>query len=453
MKRYLYIFFIFFLFLFSSNDKLQALSKENLLVVYMAQVPESADLAEYYRVNRGLNPEQLLGVTPESGSSYTNYKNTIEIPVINKIAFLQTNYNYSIQAIVICKPVPLYAVNTDGTTSWNASVDSELAAARTPNGSGGNGYLINPYYYARVTLQPFVSANYLNMLLVTRLDGPTYDLAKGLVDKALRAEQNGVAGNGYFDQFAGYSLDEEPNKSIGKAYNLFKAAGFKSQIDSTSGLLLPPVCTGENALFYCGWYDYDHNYLTNGAHYQWQDGSIGIHLWSGGADVLDLRYTNWCPHMINAGITATQGSVDEGYTIAYSNAYYLLLYMLNGLSYAEACYASNVTLSWKQVFIGDPLLRWPTSSLPSPPISSIIPDENGHIKIQWNTIYGRSYAVEYSDGNSEGNLTPDAIFIPVNRSLVREGMNPGNGESFTDDFTDPPSPPNGKRYYEIKIIN
>ena len=290
------------------------------------------------------------------------------------------------------------------------------------------------------------------MILVMRLDGPTKEDAKALVDRAIRANVNGVSGRGYFDQY-GSSVDKDPNKSIKKAYDLFKNAGFVCQIEQTSSLMLPPDYSGEDALFYFGWYDGGQHYLTNGDHFQWQDGSIGVNLYSGGADVLDLRHETWCPWMIVRGVAGTQASISEGYTFAYSNAYYLLLYMLNGFSYAEACYASNIVLSWKQVFLGDPLLRWPTGSLPNPPISEMSINQNGHTTIKWNTIFGRSYIVEYSDGNADGNLTSDSVFIPIPRSLVTENFNPGNGESFVDDYSDPPAPVTGKRYYRIKVVD
>ena len=37
------------------------------------------------------------------------------------------------------------------------------------------------------------------ILLVARLDGPSADIAKGLVDKALEAERDGLWGRAYFD--------------------------------------------------------------------------------------------------------------------------------------------------------------------------------------------------------------------------------------------------------------
>src|ERR1019366_1723834 len=37
------------------------------------------------------------------------------------------------------------------------------------------------------------------LLMVTRLDGPSAEIARGLVDKAMQAETDGLWGRGYFD--------------------------------------------------------------------------------------------------------------------------------------------------------------------------------------------------------------------------------------------------------------
>ncbi len=57
------------------------------------------------------------------------------------------------------------------------------------------------------------------LLLVSRLDGPTPEIASGLVDKAMAAESNGFWGRAYFDArglqtnntyYLGDALDARP---------------------------------------------------------------------------------------------------------------------------------------------------------------------------------------------------------------------------------------------------
>lgn len=430
-----------------------SLTKDNILLVYREGSPSSTEVAQYYQEKRGLADVQLFAISPTftGGRSmlYEDYKNEVEIPVMNRIEELKNNYGYDIQVILLSCTLP--TVVSGSTTNATASLDSELAVGRTYFGSGLDGYFLNPYYNWRRFLRPFNSADNQGMLLVMRLDGPALDAIKALVDNAIEAE-NGVSGKGYFDAWPNYPFNTEPNKSIIQAYDLFKDAGFESYIEKTGALMKPPKYSGKDALFYYGWYDGGQEYLSNGDHFEWNPGAIGTHLYSGGAYLLDLRHGEWCPYMILRGVSGTQGSIHEGYTLAYSEAYYMLLYMLHGFSYAEAAYVSNVVVSWKQIFIGDPLLKWPKSSLPSPLVSTISATPEG-IKISWRTVYNFTYIVEYSDGDANGELSNDAVFVPIPASMRKELSNPGQGEEYTDYFATHPLPAHGKRFYRVKLVD
>ena len=78
-----------------------------------------------------------------------------------------------------------------------AAVDSELALLplieeKLPLA----GPLRNPVY---TTTNAAMLHPTNGVLLVTRLDGPTPAIARGLVDKALQAEADGLWGRAYFD--------------------------------------------------------------------------------------------------------------------------------------------------------------------------------------------------------------------------------------------------------------
>ncbi|RJP62152.1 MAG: TIGR03790 family protein [Candidatus Auribacter fodinae] len=428
-----------------------AITKDNILLVYREGNAGSLEVANYYQSKRGLADEQILGISFTSGYrdvTFDEYKNNIETPILAKIDELETQYGYSIKVVLLSFGIPTLIPNGGDPSN---SVDSELVSARTFIGSGHTGYYLNPYYSKRQSLKGFEPSENQNMLLVMRVDGPDVASAKALVDHALEAENEGVSGAGYFDVFANYPTTSMPNKSIVDAYNLCQSAGFEAYIELTSGLMLPPEYPGDHTLFYYGWYN-PRGFTTNGGHFQWQPGSIGTHLYSGGAHPFDLRFDEWCPGMVVAGVSGTQGSVAEGYTLAYSEAYYMLLYMLHGFSYAEAAYASNIVISWVQVFIGDPLLRWPESSFPNPPVTSISLVSGG-IKVSWKSIYKKTYIVEYSDGDVNGQLSVNSVFTPIPESQVTEETNPGNGESYISTFQSLPLPSHGKRYYRVKFID
>src|ERR1017187_5327323 len=93
------------------------------------------------------------------------------------------------------------------------------------------------------------AANNFKMFVVTRLDGPTPAIAKGLVDKAIQAETSLTlkSGIGYFDSQGTrhpeewqYKIDEE----IKSASELSRKAGFDTvlnvQATALCGSVFPP---------------------------------------------------------------------------------------------------------------------------------------------------------------------------------------------------------------------
>src|SRR5205814_718251 len=79
-----------------------------------------------------------------------------------------------------------------------AAVDSELALLPClEQHLPLTGFVGNPYYTVTNATR-FHPTN--GVLMVARLDGPSADIAKGIVDKALEAETNGLWGRAYFDR-------------------------------------------------------------------------------------------------------------------------------------------------------------------------------------------------------------------------------------------------------------
>ena len=167
--------------------------------------------------------------------------------VIRRVAKSKIRY------AVLCYGVPLKispdpALHETGVTNCHpqlrrneAAVDSELAwlpmiemdpplAGPLPNWNYGatNAAMLNPTN---------------GILLVARLDGPTADIARGLVDKALQAERDGLWGRAYFDARG----LPQPRRIIGWATNGFsKRRKFPARWDlkpswTTSRKLFPQV--------------------------------------------------------------------------------------------------------------------------------------------------------------------------------------------------------------------
>lgn len=213
----------------------------------------------------------------------------------------------------------------------------------------------------------------LPVLMVSRLDAPTADLAKGLVDKALQAERMGLDGTVYFDarglQSKGatdtYGLYDH---SLREAAALVKEhSAFRVVLDDAE----PTMTAIPNVALYIGWYKlraYDDVFSFN-------PGAIGYHMASAEAvTVHDRNERGWCKNALERGITATLGSVGEPYLDAFPKpARFTALLLTGKYSLVEVYYLTSRTISWRMVLFGDPLynpMKGRSTMSPSPlPVS------------------------------------------------------------------------------------
>jgi uncharacterized protein (TIGR03790 family) len=195
-----------------------------------------------------------------------------------------------------------------------------------------------------------------NTLMVSRLDGPNFKIAKGLVDKAMVAEKAGLNGVAYIDS-RGIAKDNKPY-SFGyfdqSLRDLTVLARFRTELtikeERTEKLFQPGECP--QAVIYCGWYSLE-KYVDA---FDFVDGAIGYHVSS--LEAVDLRDPNtsqWCPAMLVDGITATMGAVSEPYLHSFPEPKEFFLKLFNGRCLVEAYYYTKPFNSWQLVLIGDPL--------------------------------------------------------------------------------------------------
>ncbi|MBX3302683.1 MAG: TIGR03790 family protein [Nitrospira sp.] len=227
----------------------------------------------------------------------------------------------------------------------------------------------NPLFEGTVPTQ-----DELPVLMVSRLDAPTAELAKGLVDKALQAERAGLDGTVYFDarglQPGGatdtYGLYDH---SLRKAAALVKEhSSFRVVLDDAE----PTMTAIPDVALYIGWYKlraYDDVFSFN-------PGAIGYHMASAEAvTVHDRNERGWCKNALARGITATLGSVGEPYLDAFPEpARFTALLLTGKYSLVEVYYLTSRTISWRMVLFGDPLYNpmkgrsaMPASPLPVSP--------------------------------------------------------------------------------------
>ena len=221
------------------------------------------------------------------------------------------------------------------------------------------GWIPNPNFLGFKNQELSVSRE--KVFLVSRLDGPTPEIVRRMIDDSIAAEKTGLSGTAYFD--ARWPIPE-PDKSV-SGYTLYdksihlaaerikKETPMPVVVDHQAGLFPPGSCPG--AALYCGWYSLG-KYV--GA-FEWAKGAVGYHIASSECTTLKNPGSQvWCKRMLEEGVAATVGPTSEPYVQAFPVPEIFFGLLAEGRRSLAECYAlSTPFLSWQMVLIGDPLYR------------------------------------------------------------------------------------------------
>jgi len=366
---------------------------DEVVVIYNSRLPESKAVAEYYARARQVPENQIFGfaLTTDEEMSRDEFRDTLQLPLAKKLeaARLWQFSPFTIPATngrpervvrrvgaskiryaVLCYGVPLKIssdpdlrepVNTNLPAQLlgnEAAVDSELAwLPMIEMNPPLTGPLPNRIYGV-------TNAGWLNptngILLVARLDGPTADIARGLVDKALQAERDGLWGRAYFDargltrSDTNYWLGDE---WILGAAQISSSLGFETVVDDKPETFPTDFPMSQIAL-YAGWYAGDADGPFALPKVEFMPGAFAYHLHSFSAATLRSTTANWCGPLLAKGVTCTMGCVYEPYLSFTPNvAMFLERFTIGQFTFGEAAWAAQPALSWQTTVIGDPLYR------------------------------------------------------------------------------------------------
>ena len=378
-----------------------ALEPNEILVIVNKDIPASEELGQYYCRQRNVPKENILalslGQTLVDSISRDDYDKNIAEPIRKRIA--DQTHGQPIRCLLTTYGVP-YKVGPRGPlkdqqerlkqleatagqyekqlkdshlADVNAKISNELTrvkneidliSGRETGASVDNELsmvLFGPYELYR--WQPnqwnrhsgYIEGLILDVM-VSRLDGPSPQIARGLIDKAIYAEKIGLHGFAYIDS-RGIPDDKQPG-SYGsfdqKLRNLAVLLRFRTTLqvreERTDKLFGPHSCP--QTAIYCGWYSLK-KYIDS---FEFVDGAIGAHIASFEAiDIRDPNSTEWCPSMLVHGVTATFGPVAEPYLGAFPNPEEFFLELIEGKCLVEAFWRSQPFCSWQMMLIGDPL--------------------------------------------------------------------------------------------------
>jgi uncharacterized protein (TIGR03790 family) len=201
------------------------------------------------------------------------------------------------------------------------------------------------------------------LVMTCRLDGPTVDIVKGLVDQAVEVEAKGkgfLEGKVYVDA-RGIKFDPKNDdgygyggydESLREMAKLLRDEGKMAvTLDDKPGLFAPQSCP--DCALYCGWYSLA-NYVNC---CRFNRGAVAYHIASAEAVSLrDRKSKLWCKCLLEDGVAATLGPVAEPYTIGFPKPAEFFGLLATGKYTLVECYHRTALLtSWMTVLVGDPL--------------------------------------------------------------------------------------------------
>ncbi len=370
---------------------MKASAESEVVVVYNSRVPESKEIAEYYATVRHVPRNQVMGFSLSTGleMSRAEFQDALQRPLAQmledrklwhissqilraadgKAKQVEWKVTQSkIRYAVLCYGVPVSitrdaALKETGDDKLRpelrrdeAAVDTELALLPLIEQKLSiAGPQKNPVF---ATTNSFMLHPTNGVLMVTRLDGPTAGIARGLIDKAIEAETNGMWGRAYFDLRSttepGYKLGDDWMR---EAADACRKLGFETVVDAKPETF-PVAFPMSQIAIYCGWYDGHVSGPFTRPNVEFMPGAFAYHLHSFSASNLRSATQNWVGPLLAKGATITMGCVNEPYLTGTPQfAIFLVRLIYDRMTFGEAAYAAQPVLSWQTTIVGDPLYR------------------------------------------------------------------------------------------------
>lgn len=411
---------------------------------------DSVDVGEYYAQARGIPEKNICHIScpmsediekTELSSITDQVKNYLDTTLVGPIPLKKKIYY-----IVTTLGVPLrYRYKFPWQPQYDYFNPIDLEIANIYYGGLSPSYFYQTWYYSSSTLlsppRRFKSWESQNrntgqepVYLATRLDGPTLEIAKNLVDKALYAEKHvePFSGTTYIDRWGLYNELFEYFDNLTSAFipagisvtqiqDLYPDAPYYPGTASNPAPwprhlnrdYAPGDCP--ETMYYWGWYKHWSKPTLD-----WKVGGLGAELQSYTAASIRSRRQD-VPIQLHSGVTATMGFVDEPGAHDFGKA--LNYFVLQGLDFAESIYLAIG--SSKTCGVGDPLYNLyrysKQTDTVAPKISNIQvdiderglhfscqTDELAYVKIEWGleSSYGQILEDKFNLMNRNDKYSP-----------------------------------------------
>jgi len=237
----------------------------------------------------------------------------------------------------------------------DSALDSELSLLwidRYPR----RGWQPNPlgYPYLKNPRPPQV-------VMVMRLDGPSPDVVRRMIETSIDVERTGLTGKFVVDSRGiaprqpggapdGFGLFDQRLRELA---TIVKAHAKVELVHDEKPDVLPAEPKVEDVALYCGWYSVG-KYVPS---MRLAPGAVGYHVASYELTSLrDPTNTGWGRGLLADGAAATLGPVSEPLLHAFPGPDdFFPLLMTGRLTLAEVYWRTCPLVSWKMVAVGDPL--------------------------------------------------------------------------------------------------
>jgi uncharacterized protein (TIGR03790 family) len=385
----------------------QALEPAEVLVVANTNVPAGVELAASYMKQRGIPGANLVKVSVAGDETIgrRQYDAQLAAPVRRSLQALPPR---SVRCLVLMYGLPIRVAapepgpedrrriaaleqrreetllritalmqgpseEKERLSGVLAKIDADIAAARQADQSAAvdseialvaagdyplAGWVPNPFFVGNRSKEPAIDRS--QVLMVSRLDGPSEMIVRRLIDDALAAEVHGLTGTACFDARWPEPVGEPQggyayyDASIHRAARRVAESGRAAvKLDTAERLFQPGDCP--DAALYCGWYSLG-EYVNA---FTWKPGAVAYHIASSECVTLKQKGSRmWCKRMLEEGAAAVVGPVEEPYIQAFPVPEVFFSLLVDGYLTLAECYAASTPwLSWRMILIGDPLYR------------------------------------------------------------------------------------------------
>lgn len=362
-----------------------SLLPENIIVVYRQGDSESLDFAEYYAAKHNIGYHQLIPIPCSSNeilSSYAQFKVEVEMPIL--LAISDEYLLSSVKAILIGYKVPggfMDGSDIIATGSRLSNINNPYSK-QTPN----------PIYNRQIYSDYSFADSDLAMI-VSRIDAPTLEIAKSVVDSGIIATRQGAVNGAFF-----FDNDAVTNNAQEIAY--------QQEMSEFESLVLPTLDLHTTKTVHWDEYTDIPLFRLNQDSFMWawkadragysffqESRPIRVFLYNADKDgagaVRNIDDKRWVVLALSSGYATTAGAMSDPTAAGYIRPTPFFESILRGTTVGEAFIYSLPYLDWTVCLFGDPLTKVNIAASVLP--SDIITITSAFAKIKDNLANAMGY--------------------------------------------------------------